>query len=116
MSNYRTYKEIKQSFSKERIEEIKSGADKIRQELRFLNKLVQMIGLTEEELTEFLEARQPNTTENEETDNYTLASIIRLIVASGGSVDITINFPEKDPLQIFQIENLLFLEENEKRS
>lgn len=115
MNNYKTYKQIKQSFSKERIEEIKSGADKIRQELSLLNRVRQIAGLTEEELVELLEAREDITTQTEVNDISTLGTIIRLIVAIGGSVDLTVNFPEKDPVQFSQIENLFFLGERENR-
>jgi hypothetical protein len=33
----------------------------------------------------------------------------------GGSVDLTVNFPQKDPVQFSQIENLFFLGERENR-
>lgn len=115
MSNYRTYKEIKQNFSKERIEEINDGADKIRKELNLLNKIRQTAGLTEEELTEFLEGKQVNKIVADENDNSPLATIIRLIVARGGSIDITINFPEKEPVQFSRIESLFLLGKDENQ-
>lgn len=115
MSNYRTYKEIKQNFSKERIEEINDGADKIRKEMNLLNKIRQTAGLTEDELILLLGGELVKENQGEENDNSTLATIIRLIVAKGGSIDITINFPEKEPVQFSRIESLIFLREDESK-
>lgn len=66
MSNYRTYKEIKQTFPKERIEQINDGADKISKELNILNKIRQKARMTEEESTGFLEGKQLENNNNPE--------------------------------------------------
>lgn len=57
MSKHKTYKEIKQGFSKHRREEIENGADTIRKELKFLTMVPQVAGLTQEELAELLDER-----------------------------------------------------------
>lgn len=106
MSRHKTYKEIKQGFSQGRREKIQKGADIIRKELKILNSVTQVAGITQEELAEIIDVRQSYISQMEGRDNITLNTLVGVIVAMGGSIDITVKFPEKDPVHFSQIETL----------
>ncbi|ELR98374.1 XRE family transcriptional regulator [Gloeocapsa sp. PCC 73106] len=114
MSSHKKYKEIKKDFSSERIEEIKKGADTIRKELDILHELSKLAGVTEEKLIDILQTKYPYFSENNELSNLTLNGLMQVIVALGCSIDITINFPEKTPMQFSQVENFFLKEEETK--
>jgi transcriptional regulator with XRE-family HTH domain len=61
-------------------------------------------GLTQEELADLLEVRQSYISQVEARENITLSTLISTITAMGGSIDLTVNFPEKPPVQFSQIE------------
>jgi DNA-binding XRE family transcriptional regulator len=101
---YRTYREIKQGFPSEMKAEISAGADQIRTGLKILSTVRQAAGLTQEELADLLEVRQSYISQVEARENITLTTLISMIAAMGGSIDLTDNFPEKPPVQFSQIE------------
>jgi transcriptional regulator with XRE-family HTH domain len=101
---HRTYKQIKQEFSPEMQAEISAGADRIRTELKIISTVRQAAGLTQEELADLLEVRQSYISQVEARENITLTTLISTIAAMGGSIDLTVNFPEKPPVQFSQIE------------
>ena len=101
MNQHKPYREIRQTFSAEMQQRISVGADKIRQQLKILNAVRQAAELTEAELEELL--GMPEFT-NLQNNNFTFATLISTIVTMGGLIDITVNFPEKAPVQFEQIE------------
>jgi ribosome-binding protein aMBF1 (putative translation factor) len=109
---HRTYKQIKQKFSPEMRAEISAGADspeerlrqRIRTELKIISTVRQAAGLTQEELADLLEVRQSYISQVEARENITLTTLISTIAAMGGSIDLTVNFPEKPSVQFSQIE------------
>lgn len=103
-SQHRTYRQIKQEFSPEMQAEITAGADRIRAGLKILSTVRQAAGLTQEELADLLKVRQSYISQVEARENITLSTLISTIVAMGGSIDLTVNFPEKPPVQFSQIE------------
>jgi DNA-binding XRE family transcriptional regulator len=103
---HKTYRQIKQEFSSEMQQEISDGAEKIRTELKILSTVRQAVGLTQEELADLLDVRQSYISQVEARENITLSTLIGAIVAMGGSVDLTVNFPEKPSMQFSQIESL----------
>lgn len=103
-----SYKEKRQQFSKEAQERIGVNADEIREELRILRTLRELTGLSQEELAERLEVGQSYVSRLERRDNVTLATLVRIVDALGGSLDITINLPEREPVKFPQIERFLF--------
>ena len=103
---HRTYRQIKQEFSPEMQEEIAAGAEKIRTKMKILSTVRQAAGLTQEELADLLDVRQSYISQVEGRENITLSTLIGAIVAMGGSVDLTVNFPEKASMQFSQIETL----------
>jgi transcriptional regulator with XRE-family HTH domain len=101
---HRTYREIKQEFSPEMREEINAGADKIHAGLKIISAVRQAAGLTQEELADLLEVRQSYVSQVEARENITLGTLISTIAAMGGSIDLTVNFPEQPSVQFSQIE------------
>jgi ribosome-binding protein aMBF1 (putative translation factor) len=101
---HRTCREIKQEFSPEVQEEISAGADRIRAGLKIISAVRQTAGLTQEELADLLEVRQSYISQVEARDNITLSTLTSTIAAMGGSIDLTVNFPEQLPVQFSQIE------------
>jgi ribosome-binding protein aMBF1 (putative translation factor) len=101
---HRTYKQIKQEFSPEMREKISDGANQIRAELKIISTVRQAAGLTQEELADLLEVRQSYISQVEARENITLGTLISMIAAMGGSIDLTVNFPDKIPVQFSQIE------------
>lgn len=106
---HRTYREIKQEFSSERQQKISAGAAKINAGLKILSTVRQAAGLTQEELANLLDVGQSHISQMESRDNITLGTLIGAITAMGGSIDLTVKFPEKPSVQFSQIETL-FLE------
>jgi transcriptional regulator with XRE-family HTH domain len=103
---HRTYAQIKQEFSPERQAKIQAGAEKIRKELKILTTVRQLAGITQEELADLLDVRQSYISQVENRENITLNTLVEVITAMGGSIDITVNFPEKPSIQFSQIETL----------
>jgi plasmid maintenance system antidote protein VapI len=107
---HRTYAQIKKEFSPQRQAEISIGAEKIREELKILASVRQAAGLTQEELVDLLDVRQSYMSQVEGRDRITISTLLGLITAMGGSIDLTVNFPEKPPVQLSRIETLFLSE------
>ncbi|MEQ9000121.1 MAG: XRE family transcriptional regulator [Coleofasciculus sp. B1-GNL1-01] len=107
MTVHKTYKEVRNNFSPEAKARITAGANKIREELKIIRTIREVAGLSQEELAERLEVKQPYISQLEGRENITLNTLVGVVVALGGSVDITINFPEKEPVCFSRIETLL---------
>jgi len=103
---HRTYREIRQEFSPERQQKISASAAKINNGLKILSTVRQAAGITQEELAEILDVGQSHISQMESRDNITLATLISTITAMGGSIDLTVKFPEKPSVQFSQIETL----------
>ena len=103
---HRTYAQIKKEFSPERQAKIHAGAEKIRKELKILSTVRQAAGITQEELADLLDVRQSYISQVESRENITLNTLIGVITAMGGSIDLTVNFPTKPSVQFLQIETL----------
>ncbi len=103
---HRTYAQIKKEFSPEIQAKIITGAEKIKKELKILSTVRQAAGLTQEELADLLDVRQSYISQVENRENITLATLIGAIAAMGGSIELTVKFPEKPPVQFSQIEKL----------
>ena len=107
MTVYKTYKEVRNSFSPEAQARITAGANNIREELKILRTLREVAGISQEELAERLDVKQPYISQLEGRENITLNTLVGVVVALGGSIDITINFPEKAPVSFSRIQTLL---------
>lgn len=109
-----SYKEKRKQFSKESQERISAKADEIRNELRILRAVRELTGISQEELAERLEVGQSYVSRLERRDNVTLATLVRIIDALGGSIDITINLPERTPVKFPHLERLLLPSSEQK--
>jgi transcriptional regulator with XRE-family HTH domain len=107
---HRTYAQIKKEFPPERQAKIQAGAKNIRKELKILSTVRQAVGITQEELADLLDVRQSYISQVEGRENITLSTLVSLVTAMGGSIDLTVNFPEKPSVQFAQIETLFFPE------
>jgi transcriptional regulator with XRE-family HTH domain len=83
---------------------ISAGADRIRTRLNIISAVRQAAGFTQEELADLLEVRQSHISQVEARENITLSTLISRIAAMGGSINLTVHFPEKPPVQFSQIE------------
>jgi ribosome-binding protein aMBF1 (putative translation factor) len=101
---HRTYRQIKQEFSSEMQSEISAGAELIRTRLNIISAVRQAAGLTQEELADLLEVRQSYISQVEARENITLSTLISTIAAMGGSIDLTVHFPDQPSIQFSQIE------------
>lgn len=102
-----SYREKRKQFSPEAQERIRAKADDIRDELRILRTVRELTGISQEELAERLEVGQSYVSRLERRDNITLATLVRIIDALGGSIDITINLPERAPVKFPHLERLI---------
>ncbi|MFM2304165.1 MAG: hypothetical protein RLZZ135_1575 [Cyanobacteriota bacterium] len=103
---HRTYREIKQEFSPERQQKISSGAEKIETRLKILSAVRQATGLTQEELVALLNVGESHISQVENREDVTFNTLIEVITAMGGSIDLVVKFPEKPAVQLSQIESL----------
>lgn len=105
---HRTYREIKQEFSPERQQKISAGAEKIETRLKILSAVRQAAGLTQEELVALLDVGESHSSQVENRDDIIFSTLVGVITAMGGSIDLVVKFPEKPSVQLSQIESLFF--------
>ncbi|MDJ1169185.1 MULTISPECIES: hypothetical protein [Roseofilum] len=108
MRKYKTYKEIRSTFSPESQQRIAAGAQKIKEELRILETVGEMAGISPDELAERFNIEPLDLSPVEGQENITFNKLLAIISALGGSVDIVINFPEKDPAHFSEVETFLY--------
>lgn len=101
-----SYKEKRQQFSPEAQARISAGAQEIRNEIRILRAIREASGLSQEELADRLEVGQSYISRLERRDNITLATLASIAQALGGSIEITINLPECEPVKFSGVEEL----------
>ncbi|NET57243.1 MAG: helix-turn-helix transcriptional regulator [Symploca sp. SIO2E6] len=113
MTKYKTYREVRNTFSPESQKRIAARAEQIKEELRILRTVREMAGVSQEELAERLDVKQPYISQLEGRENITLSTLVGVISALGGSVDIVINFPEQEPVCFAEIETVFSSQLNE---
>lgn len=115
MTKHKSYKEIKKTFSKERIDYIESGANQIKKELKLLAEVSKAVNLTQEELAILLNMGQSDIPEEvKEGKNITIHTLISMIKSMGGSIDVTVNFPDKPCIYFSEIEKLMIFEDTKQ--
>jgi ribosome-binding protein aMBF1 (putative translation factor) len=107
MSNYKSYKQIKKEFSEERKNRIEDGANEIKKELKLLSEVRQAVGLTEEELGNLLDVNKSDILQVERKNIITVNTLINIIEAMGGSIDVTVNFSDKPSIHFSKIEKII---------
>jgi transcriptional regulator with XRE-family HTH domain len=101
-----SYKEKRNQFSPEAQTRINAGAEKIRMELRILRTIREASGISQEELASRLDVGQSYISRLERRSNITLATLAGIAQALGGSIEITINLPQHEPVKFTGFEEM----------
>lgn len=101
-----SYKEKRQQFSPEAQARISARSQDIRNELRILRVIREASGISQEDLAKRLEVGQSYISRLERRDNITLATLASVAQALGGSIEITINLPNHEPVKFSGVEGL----------
>ncbi len=94
-------------FTPEEREQIYTRAEEIKKEVLILKAVREATGISQEELADRLELSQSYVSRLERRSNVTINTILAVVKALGGSIDITINLPEREPVKFSQIETML---------
>lgn len=107
-----SYKEKRKQFSKEAQKRITDRAQEIKNELHILKVIREMTGMSQEVLAKRLEVDQSYISRLERRDNITLATLANIICTLGGSIEMTIQLPEQEPMKFSHLEALFPLIHN----
>lgn len=98
MKDYTTLSSELAKLSPERQERIKARADKIYLEELTLKYLQEKLGLSEDELEQYFTASNLGKAKLESREGLDLNTLQKVVSALGGTLEITINIPQKEPL------------------
>jgi len=98
MTKYTTLSEELNNLSGERQELIKARASQIRLEELTLRHLREKLGLSQSELAERLEVKQPAVSKMERRQNLELNTLRSVVNALGGNIEIIVRVPNKEPI------------------
>lgn len=98
MKKYTTLSEELSKLPRERQEFIEVRASQIHLEEITLRHLREKLGLSQAELAERLEVQQPAVSKLERRQNFELNTLRAVVNALGGSMDIIIRVPNKEPI------------------
>lgn len=98
MKEYTTLSEELAKLSPERQERIKERADKIHLEEFTLNFLQEKLGFSESELAKYFAEQQSVGSKFEGKENLELNTLREVVKALGGTLEIIVKIPNKDPL------------------
>ncbi|MDJ1172719.1 XRE family transcriptional regulator [Roseofilum capinflatum] len=98
MKDYTTLSSELAKLSPERQERIKARADKIHLEELTLKYLQEKLGLSEDELEQYFTASNLGKAKPESREGLDLNTLQKVVSALGGTLEITINIPQKEPL------------------
>ncbi|MCY7333184.1 MAG: helix-turn-helix domain-containing protein [Pseudanabaena sp. CAN_BIN31] len=98
MTKYTTLSEELSNLSGERQELIKARASQIRLEELTLRHLREKLGLSQSELAERLEVQQPAVSKMERRQNLELNTLRSVVNALGGTIEIIVRVPNKEPI------------------
>jgi transcriptional regulator with XRE-family HTH domain len=102
----KSYQEKRKQFSPEAQKRITDRAQEIKDELHILKAIREITGMSQEVLAERLEVCQSYISRLERRDNITLATLANIIRVLGGSIEITIHLPEREPVKFSHLEAL----------
>ena len=91
----KSFKALKESMSAERQQEIANGAKKLMEAMP-LYELRQARLLSQEQLAQILNIRQPNVSKIEKRADMYISTLRSFIKAMGGELEIVARFPEGD--------------------
>jgi hypothetical protein len=98
MKEYTTLSEELAKLSPKRQERIKSRASKIYLEELTFKYLQDKLGLSEEELEQYFAESHPRKAKVESREGLELNTLQEVVNALGGTLEITIKIPHKEPL------------------
>ena len=98
MTKYTTLSEELSNLSGERQELIEVRASQIRLEELTLRHLREKLGLSQSELAERLEVKQPAVSKMERRQNLELNTLRSVVNALGGNIEIIVRVPNKEPI------------------
>jgi plasmid maintenance system antidote protein VapI len=98
MTKYTTLSEELNKLSKERQELIEARASQIRLEEITLRRLGEKLGLSQSELAERIEVQQPAISKLEPRQNLELNTLRAVVNALGGTMEIIVRVPNKEPI------------------
>jgi ribosome-binding protein aMBF1 (putative translation factor) len=95
MTRYRPVSDLLERFSDEERREIAHETDRLSQEMA-LHELRQALGVSQAELAERLNVKQPAISRLERREDMTIGHLSEVIKALGGELQMTARFPEGD--------------------
>lgn len=98
MKKYTTLSEELNALPVERQESIAARASQIRLEEVTLKHLREKLGLSQSELAERLEVKQPAISKLERRQNLELNTLRSVVNALGGTIEIIVKIPDKEPI------------------
>jgi hypothetical protein len=98
MTQYTTLSEELNKLPKERQELIAARASQIRLEEITLGYLRGKLGLSQSELAERLEEKQPAISKLERRQNLELNTVRAVVNGLGGTIEIIVKVPNKEPI------------------
>jgi DNA-binding transcriptional regulator YiaG len=98
MKNYTKLSEELNALPVERQESIEVRASQIRLEEVTLKHLREKLGLSQSELAERLEVKQPAVSKLERRQNLELNTLRSVVNALGGTIEIIVKIPDKEPI------------------
>lgn len=98
MTKYTTLSEELNKLPKERQELIEARTSLLRLEEITLKHLLEKLGLSQLELAEFLEVEQPAVSKLEGRQNLELNTLLAVVNALGGTMEIIVRIPNKEPI------------------
>jgi transcriptional regulator with XRE-family HTH domain len=106
----KSYQEKRKQFLPEAQKRISDRAKEIKNELHILKTIREITGMSQEALAERLEVGQSYISRLERRDNITLATLANIIRALGGSIEVAIHLPEREPVKFSNLEALFALD------
>jgi DNA-binding transcriptional regulator YiaG len=107
MTKYTTLSEELHGLPEERQAAIATRASDIRLEEMTLKHLREKLGLSQVELADRLEVQQPAVSKLEHRQNLELNTLRAVVHALGGTIEIIIRVPDKDPILLSDGQNVV---------
>jgi predicted XRE-type DNA-binding protein len=107
MTKYTTLSEELNGLSEERQAAIETRAAHIRLEEMTLKHLREQLGLSQVELADRLEVQQPAVSKLERRQNLELNTLRTVVHALGGTIEIIIRVPDKEPILLSDGHNIV---------
>lgn len=96
----RDLSEIMQSLSPDRKELIENRAKEIIEEINGLRELRQLMSLTQTQIAETLNVKQPFIHKIEKKSDISISTLERFINAVGGTMEIVVNLPNHNTIKL----------------